>query len=82
MPRVSQLVLRSLDGLSLNLVGPASVVLDGLNAQREVCVHSPVERLAYKSCIRRQGPFGETAKFQPYQRQEPRLQRALLCELP
>lgn len=47
VPRVCELVVRRLDDFTLDLVGPAGVVLDGIDPDSQIRVHSPPERLAY-----------------------------------
>lgn len=44
---VRELVVRRLDDLTLDLVGPAGIVLDGVDTERKIGGLCPAERLAY-----------------------------------
>ena len=45
---VDELVFVGLDGLTVDLIGPASIVPDGVNGERDIHILSPLEGLAYK----------------------------------
>lgn len=47
MTGVRELVVRRLDDLTLDLVGPAGIVLDGVDSERKIGGLCPAERLAY-----------------------------------
>lgn len=44
---VREFVVRRLDDLTLDLVGPAGIVLDGVDTERKIGGLCPAERLAY-----------------------------------
>lgn len=43
---VDELFAVGLDGLTMDLVGPTSIVSDGGDGEGDICVPSPLERLA------------------------------------